>query len=255
MSMAAPSTIRPLAGRLVQASSSKVSATTSRVVYFSTTAPQCKRKTKDNNPKRGVSSLYGSGPREPLSMSNIPLPKPRQFKPRIKVDPDHGLWRFFPAQGKALATPKETEEHGRAWSVEELRKKSWEDLHSLWWVCCRERNMLSTSRQELIRSKLGFGEREIDTRDEEVLKTQRAIKHVLTERYYTWQDAVGVAMSDPEINFEGAEGQVYTPSAYEDEVDVAEWTQPEAESEAAKQIDPVATEAQEAKIEKELKKQ
>ncbi|KAF4953383.1 hypothetical protein FGADI_6020 [Fusarium gaditjirri] len=239
MSMAAPSTIRPLAARLVQASS-KVSATTSQVASFSTTAPQCKRKTKDNNPKRGVSSLYGSGPREPLSMSNIPLPKPRQFKPRIKVDPDHGLWGFFPAQGKALATPKETEEHGRAWSVEELRKKSWEDLHSLW--------------QELIRSKLGFGEREIDTRDEEVLKTQRAIKHVLTERYYTWQDAVGVAMSDPEINFEGGEGQVYTPSAYEDEVDAAEWTQPEAESEAAKQIDPVATEAQEVKIE-ELKKQ
>lgn len=62
-------------------------------------------------------------------------------------------------------------------------------------------------------------------------------------------------MSDPEINFEGGEGQVYTPSAYEDEVDIAEWTQPEAESEAAKQIDPVATEAQEVKIEKELKKQ
>lgn len=77
----------------------------------------------------------------------------------------------------------------------------------------------------------------------------------MTERYYTWQDAVGVAMSDPEINFEGGEGQVYTPSAYEDEVDIAEWTQPEAESEAAKQIDPVTTEAQEAKIEKELKKQ
>lgn len=86
------------------------------------------------------------------------------------------------------------------------------------------------------------------------MKTQRAIKHVLTERYYTWQDAVDVAMNDPEINFEGGEGQAYTPSAYEDEADVAQWTQPEAESEAAKQIDPVATEAQEAKIEKDLKK-
>lgn len=187
-------------------------------------------------------------------MSNIPLPKPRDIKPKIEVDPNHGLWGFFPEQGKLLATPKQTEEHGRAWTVEELRKKSWDDLHALWWVCCKERNMLSTSRAELLRTKVGFGEREIDARDEEVMKTQRAIKHVLTERYYTWQDAVEVATNDPEINFEGGEGNVYTPSAYEDDVNVAEWTQPEAESEAAKQIDPVATEAQEAKIEKELKK-
>jgi large subunit ribosomal protein L47 len=52
----------------------------------------------------------------------------------------------------------------------------------------------------------------------------RAIKHALTERFYTWQDAVEVAKSDPEINLQGGEGQVYTPSAYEDgydEVDVA----------------------------------
>ncbi|KAM0250456.1 hypothetical protein ACHAP5_002255 [Fusarium lateritium] len=233
--MGPSNTIRPLASRIAQVSSSKASSVVPRVACFSTTAPQCKRRTKDNNKKRGVSSLYGSGPREPLSMSNIPLPKPVEHKPKIEVDPNHGLWGFFPGQGKLLATPKETEGHGRAWTVEELRKKSWEDLHALWW--------------------LGFGEREIDSRDEEVLKTQRAIKHVLTERYYTWQDAVGVAMNDPEINFEGAEGQVYTPSAYEDDVDVAEWTQPEAESEAAKQLDPAATEVQEAKIEKELKKQ
>lgn len=52
----------------------------------------------------------------------------------------------------------------------------------------------------------------------------RAIKHALTERFYTWQDAVEVAKSDPEINLDGGEGQVYNPSAYEegyDEVDVA----------------------------------
>lgn len=144
-------------------------ATTMRAAAnFSTTAPQCKRKTKDSNKRRGVSSLYRSGPREPLSMSNMPLPKPVDFKPKIEVDEGHGLWGFFPAPGKLLLTPKETEEHGRAWTVEELRRKSWEDLHALWWKCCKERNMLATAKEELLRGKLGFGEREIDSRNEEV---------------------------------------------------------------------------------------
>ncbi|KAK1256057.1 hypothetical protein MKX07_008316 [Trichoderma sp. CBMAI-0711] len=190
-----------------------------RAATFSTTAPRCKRKTKDGNKRRGVSSLYGSGPREPLSVSDAPLPKPVEFKPKIEVDESHGLWGFFPAPGKLLLTPKETEEHGRAWTVEELRRKSWEDLHALWWKCCKERNMLATAREELLRGKFGFGEREIGTRDDEVTKTMRAIKHTLTERFYTWQDAVEVAKSDPEINLEAGDGQVYTPSAYEEGYD------------------------------------
>ncbi|KAH8735903.1 mitochondrial 39-S ribosomal protein L47 (MRP-L47)-domain-containing protein [Ilyonectria robusta] len=267
MSMAGPNALRPSAGRLLKACSparssliSQVATTTPRIAsHFSTTAPQCKRKTKDNNKSRGVSSLYGSGPREHLSMSDVPLPKPRDFKPEVATDKGHGLWGFFPAPGKLLATPKETEEHGRAWTVEELRKKSWEDLHSLWWVCCRERNMLSTSRTELARSKLGFGEREIDARDEQVMKTQRAIKHALTERMYTWQDAIQVAMSDPEINLEGGEGQVYTPSAYEDEYDGADWAKAEGEAaevegevKNALPVDAAVPEAETPKTEKEV---
>ncbi|KAF4977182.1 hypothetical protein FZEAL_6259 [Fusarium zealandicum] len=261
--MAGHNALRPSAGRIIQACSPsrsslipKASSTTHRVAaHFSTTAPQCRRRTKDNNPKRGVSSLYGSGPREPLSMSNTPLPKPREFRPEVNVDPNHGLWGFFPEQGKLLWTPKETEEHGRAWSVEELRKKSWEDLHALWWVCCRERNMLATSRAELLRSKMGFGERELDSRDEEVMKTQRAIKHALTERFYTWQDAIEVAMGDSEIDLQGSNGQVYTPSAYEDEVETEEWEQAAADAEVAKEIkssSPVDPAADQVKAEKEL---
>ncbi|KAK8931969.1 hypothetical protein H634G_04470 [Metarhizium anisopliae BRIP 53293] len=215
--MASSSALRPSVGCLSRIGSHFAS---SRAAAFSTTAQQCKRKTKDNNKNRGVSSLYGSGPREHLSMSDIPLPKPRNFKPKVAVDENHGLWGFFPESGKALWSPKETEEHGRAWTVEELRKKSWEDLHSLWWVCCKERNMLATSKAELARGKFGFGDREIEARDEEVMKTMRAIKHALTERYYTWQDAVDVAMSDPEIDMHAEDGQVYKPSAYEEEVAV-----------------------------------
>lgn len=65
----------------------------------------------------------------------------------------------------------------------------------------------------------------------QVVKTQRAIKHTLTERYYTWQDAVDVAKEDPEINFEGGEGQMFNPSAYEDEEDVVQnWPEPGQEA-------------------------
>lgn len=41
----------------------------------------------------------------------------------------------------------------------------------------------------------------------------KAIRHVLTERYYLWEDAVELAKEDPEINLSG-EGQVYTPQEF-----------------------------------------
>ena len=101
-------------------------------------------------------------------MSNIPLPKPREYKQKLNVNKNHGLWGFFPAADKPIWTPDEMGQHGRAWKVEELRKKSWDDLHSLWWVCCKERNMLATAQADLAKLNLGFGETEIRNRDGEV---------------------------------------------------------------------------------------
>lgn len=185
-SMATPGAMRSSYGRFLQArptlSTLALGRNQTPSASFSTTAPLCKRRRKarktnrDMNPARGVSSIYRSGPREPLSMSDIPLPRPVDFKPEVKVDENHGLWGFFPAPGKLLYTPEETEKHGRAWKVEELRKKSWEDLHALWWKCCRERNMIATSQLELERAELGFGRRELENRDEEVSPLLRCLE-------------------------------------------------------------------------------
>lgn len=109
-----------------------------------------------------------SGPREPLSVSWETLPKPKNYTPEVAVDPNHGLWDFFYGKNKLMNTPKEDQSHGRAWTVEDLRKKNWEDLHSLWYVCLKERNRIATTSRERERRKLGFGEYEASERDETV---------------------------------------------------------------------------------------
>lgn len=61
-----------------------------------------------------------------------------------------------------------TQDTGRAWTVPELRKRTWEDLHSLWWVCVKERNRLATEKIERARHEAGYGDEENKTRDETV---------------------------------------------------------------------------------------
>ena len=56
---------------------------------------------------------------------------------------------------------------GRAWTHRELRNKSWEDIHALWWICCKERNRLATEKAERARLKAGAGDAESKVRDME----------------------------------------------------------------------------------------
>lgn len=54
---------------------------------------------------------------------------------------------------------------GRPWAIQELREKSWDDLHKLWWVCVKERNRITTSNLERERLKAGYGEYEAEERE------------------------------------------------------------------------------------------
>ncbi|KAI3429999.1 uncharacterized protein J3R85_008510, partial [Psidium guajava] len=69
--------------------------------------------------------------------------------------------------------------YGRSWKASELRLKSWEDLHKLWYVLLKEKNMLMTQRQMLHAQNLRFPNPE---RLPKVRKSMCRIKHVLTER-------------------------------------------------------------------------
>ncbi|KAK7284916.1 hypothetical protein RJT34_19670 [Clitoria ternatea] len=69
--------------------------------------------------------------------------------------------------------------YGRSWKASELRLKSWDDLHKLWYVLLKEKNMLMTQRQMLNAQNLRFHNPE---RIPKVRKSMCRIKQVLTER-------------------------------------------------------------------------
>ncbi|KAI5307201.1 hypothetical protein KEM56_002934 [Ascosphaera pollenicola] len=127
----------------------------------------------------------------PLHASKFGLPapaKPEEREPREET-PDHGLWGFFIPERERVPSTEYEAKFGRAWTVQELRNKSFDDLHALWWVCAKERNRIATSKLERTRLALGFGDHESGERLKEVRKTQKAIKNVLLERMYAWSEA------------------------------------------------------------------
>ncbi|KAG2232018.1 hypothetical protein INT48_000573 [Thamnidium elegans] len=89
-----------------------------------------------------------------------------------------GLYQFF-ENNQALPKQLWT---GRAWKAQELRQKSFDDLHKLWYVLLKERNVLATQREEASRLKLP---KQLWTNQGRLKKCQKSmarIKFVLNER-------------------------------------------------------------------------
>ncbi|KAG6336053.1 hypothetical protein ID866_3026 [Astraeus odoratus] len=114
----------------------------------------------------------------------------------IEVDPSHGLWGFFrkkvDAEGKVsyeTIEPRDSyDESGRSWTASELRRKSFKDLHTLWYVLLRERNVLATQKEEARR--LGIRSSEslaASVRDRLCRKSMARLKYVINERRVVYE--------------------------------------------------------------------
>jgi len=73
----------------------------------------------------------------------------------------------------------ETVKSGDAWTYNQLRAKSNEDLHKLWYVLLKEKNMLNTVEQESKRQRVQFPSPE---RLEKVVQSMNRLDKVVRER-------------------------------------------------------------------------
>ncbi|KAG7088432.1 hypothetical protein E1B28_012425 [Marasmius oreades] len=128
---------------------------------------------------------------------------------RVSVREDHGLYGFFrqKEQGKDGKTfvgearfetlggsiYQENVQSGRSWKASELRLKSFHDLHTLWYILLRERNLLATQAEEVRRlgvSPLLFS---LSYKMRQCKKSMARIKYVLNERRLAYDGAVKLA--------------------------------------------------------------
>ncbi|CDZ96530.1 mrp-l47-domain-containing protein [Phaffia rhodozyma] len=121
-----------------------------------------------------------------------PTPKQpvvRQYLDDTEVDPAHPLWAFFrkdETTGKVLSVERMSQNQqrsGRPYLTSELRIKSFQELHTLWFLLLREKNIFYTQREEMRRRGVRAGLALGTTKQRMKIQTSMArIKYVLNER-------------------------------------------------------------------------
>ncbi|KAK9455026.1 mitochondrial 39-S ribosomal protein L47 (MRP-L47)-domain-containing protein, partial [Dipodascopsis uninucleata] len=138
-------------------------------------------------PKKG--EQWDLQPRPPIT----PAPEMEEWK----TSQSHPLWGFFrdgvaTGERQSITTFREYEQAGRAWAIADLRRKSFEDLHTLWYVCLKELNIVLTEKyalRKLARDASDAVEAQMSDVIEKLDASMANIKTVLIERRVAWAKA------------------------------------------------------------------
>ncbi|KAG6878084.1 hypothetical protein C0993_012411 [Termitomyces sp. T159_Od127] len=146
--------------------------------------------------------------RKPQKLSRI-------LRHKVPVREDHGLWGFFRRKEKADELEGEAKyevfedaqsmlrQTGRSWKASELRLKSFKDLHTLWYILLRERNLLATQKEE--GRRMGIQDTELQVSGRKVHHTRKSmarIKAVLNERRLAYEGALKIVETEREEQFD-----------------------------------------------------
>ncbi|KAJ3575348.1 hypothetical protein NP233_g1155 [Leucocoprinus birnbaumii] len=153
-------------------------------------------------------------PADEIAITAAPTTEPVNWRrEKVPVREDHGLYAFFrmkePQEGEKLegedkyAVCESPQTYhsisGRGWKAEELRLKSFNDLHTLWYVLLRERNLLATQKEETRRMGVQNPEFQVNGRKLfHVRKSMARIKQVLNERRLAYESAYDIAAAQQE---------------------------------------------------------
>ncbi|KAJ3245778.1 39S ribosomal protein L47, mitochondrial [Chytriomyces hyalinus] len=99
-----------------------------------------------------------------------------------------GLLDFFDSE-KGWYWSENDPKTGRGWTCAELRTKSFEDLHKLWWICIKEQNKLLSQKDEARMFRVIFPN---SVRLQQVRVTMRGIRMVVQERRVAYLQAQAI---------------------------------------------------------------
>ncbi|KAI0297646.1 mitochondrial 39-S ribosomal protein L47 (MRP-L47)-domain-containing protein [Russula brevipes] len=130
---------------------------------------------------------------------------PGALRPHLNIpaNPNHGLYAFFRKREKDGKVTHDSLEDdaglrdifGRAWSAAELRRKSFRDLHTLWYVLLRERNLIATQMESYRRVRNSIHLIFLTPFFLSSLKCRKSmarIKYVINERRLAYEGAMKI---------------------------------------------------------------